>query len=368
MCLHPRPGVLVVLAAQSHEQMGDGLPEELVFLLAAGLELRQLPDAGLVELVGLGPEPKGLGVVERTHVGLGDRRHRLQDALLAAAGASTVPRDERVVVPAHHQHVAQGGGLGVLRPGVVVEPEVLLRRVRQQIQERGAAFVLGVHLLGLLNHPQRLVVAAGGDARGAALAQIRNEDREDPAASRALLLRRRENRVDLLIGHGHLGDDGEELALGLGRETVQLARDLLDDVRQEQGRLRLHPFPHEVAGALFDLGQQAQHLLPLRGVAHVVGDRRPQERLEVLRAVGERRVRADRDALHALRAVLRDEEGRLAPGHVLRGGVAAARSHHAQGGQRRRGRVVSVPSPELRVESGDGGKRGALVLPFGKGM
>ena len=158
------------------------------------------------------PEAIGLRVVERPHVGLGDRRDRAQDALLAAAGARAVARDQRVVVPPHHQHVAQRGGLGVLRPRVVVEAEVLLRRVGQQVEERGAGFVLGVDLFGLLHHPQRLVLAARRDARRAAFAEVRHEDREDAARARALLLRRREDRVRLLVRHRHLVDDAEELA------------------------------------------------------------------------------------------------------------------------------------------------------------
>ena len=157
-------------------------------------------------------EAVGLRVVERPHVGLGDRGDRAQDALLAAAGAGAVARDQRVVVPPHHQHVAQRGGLRVLRPRVVVEAEILLRRVGQQVEERGAGLVLGVDFLGLLHHPQRLVIAAGRDACRAALAEVRHEDREDAARARALLLRRREDRVRLLIGQRHLVDDVEELA------------------------------------------------------------------------------------------------------------------------------------------------------------
>ncbi len=132
---------------------------------------------------GLRPQPIGLRVVERTHVRFGDRRDGPQNALLAAAGARAVARHQRVVVPAHHQHVAQRGGLRVLRARVVVEAQVLLRRVGQQVQERGAGLVLRVDVLGFLHHLQRLVVAAGRDAGRAALAEVRHEDREDAAAA-----------------------------------------------------------------------------------------------------------------------------------------------------------------------------------------
>ena len=180
-----RLGVLVVLAAEAHEQVRDGLAEQLVFLLAARLQLRELLFAGLLELVGLRAEAIGLRVIERPHVRLGHRGDRAQDALLAAARAGAVARDQRVVVPPHHQHVAQRRGLRILRPRVVVEAEILLRRVGQQVEERGAAFVLGVDLLGFLHHPQRLVLAAGRDARRAPLAEVRDEDREDAARRRA---------------------------------------------------------------------------------------------------------------------------------------------------------------------------------------
>ena len=92
----------------------------------SGFQLGELLNALTFQLVGLGAEPVGLRVEERAHVGFGHRRDGLEDAFLAAAGARAVARHQGVVVSAHHQHVAQRGGLGVLRPRVVVKAEVLL--------------------------------------------------------------------------------------------------------------------------------------------------------------------------------------------------------------------------------------------------
>ncbi len=70
------------------------------------------------------------------------------------------------------------------------------------------------------NHLEGVVIAAGGDAGCAAFAEIADEDGEDAAGAGGLALRRGEDGVDLLIGHGHFGDDVEELLLGCGGEAV----------------------------------------------------------------------------------------------------------------------------------------------------
>src|SRR6185503_18906360 len=143
----------------------------------------------------------------------------------------------------------------------------------QQIEERGAAFMLGIDFLGLLHHAKRLVLAAGGDARRASLAEIRDEDRKYAARTWALLLRRREDGVRLLIRHRHLVDDVEELLLRLRREAVDLVSDLPDELLRARGLVfRRDRGAHHVSRALADLWQQAQHLLSLAAVAHVVAD------------------------------------------------------------------------------------------------
>ena len=128
-------GVLVVLAAEAHEQVRHRLAEQLVFLRAARLQRRELLLAGLrSSSSAFARKRSAFAWIQRPHVRLGHRRHRPQDALLAAAGARAVARHQRVVVPPHHQHVAQRRGLRILRPRVVVEAEILLRRVGQQVR------------------------------------------------------------------------------------------------------------------------------------------------------------------------------------------------------------------------------------------
>ena len=87
---HARLGVLVVLAAEAHQQVRDRLAEQLVLLRVARLDGLEPLDALLLEPVGLRAEAVGLGVVERTHVRLGHGRNRPEDALLAAPRARAV--------------------------------------------------------------------------------------------------------------------------------------------------------------------------------------------------------------------------------------------------------------------------------------
>ena len=131
-------GVLVVFTTEPHQHVRDRLPEHVVLLLTPFLQGAQPLYAGLVQRRGRRAKTVGLRVIERPHVRLGHGRDGAKDALLAAARAGAVARNERVVVPAHHEHVSQGGGLRVLRPCVVVEAQVLLRRVGQEVEECGA--------------------------------------------------------------------------------------------------------------------------------------------------------------------------------------------------------------------------------------
>ena len=135
-----------------------------------------------------------------------------------------------------------------------------------------------------------------------------------PDAGR-LALRRREDGVDLLIGHRHLVDDGVELRLGFGGEAVDGLGHFANDLRQR--RAGLHLGDHALAGLLLDLGKLRHHLGALAGVAHVARDGRGEHRAQILRGVGQRGVGADRDALHALGAVLGDVERGFAARYVL---------------------------------------------------
>ena len=56
MCRHPASGVIVVFAAESHEQVGDGLAEQVVFFLAARLEGSELLAARPLEFICLRTE------------------------------------------------------------------------------------------------------------------------------------------------------------------------------------------------------------------------------------------------------------------------------------------------------------------------
>ena len=189
-----------------------------------------------------------------------------------------------------------------------------------------------------------------------------------PPSARVLLLGRREDGVRLLIRQRHPVEHIEELALGLGREAVHDVGDLPNQLL-ERGFLVLgHRVAHQLARPLLDFRQRPEHLLALAGVRHVVGDRRPKHGFEVLRAVGQRGVGADRDALHALRAVFRDVERCFAPGHVLRRGVAAAGGHDAERRIRRRRLVVAVAGAELGVERGNLRERRSLGLTLGHWM
>ena len=167
-----REGVGLVFAAQAEDEMRDGLTEQRVFGGAGRLEPGQLRCALVFELCGLGQEAVALGMEDGTHVGLGDGGDGAQDALFTAAGAGSVTGDKRVVVGAHHEHVAQRSGFGVGGVGGVEEAEVLLRGVGEQIEEAGAGHVLGIDLFGLRHHLKRVVVAASRDAGHATLAEI----------------------------------------------------------------------------------------------------------------------------------------------------------------------------------------------------
>ena len=84
--------------------------------------------------------------------------------------------------------------------------------------------VLGVDFLGFGHHAEGVVVAAGGDAVGAALAEVADKDGEDAAGAGRLALGRGEDGVHLLIGHGHLGDDVEELLPWTARRSRRYFR------------------------------------------------------------------------------------------------------------------------------------------------
>ncbi len=96
-----------------------------------------------------------------------------------------------------------------------------------------------------------------------------------------------------------------------------------------------------------------------------MGDGRAQQCCQILRGIRQSRIRADGDALHALRAVFRDEERGFAAGNVLGCGVACSGGDHAHGRQRRGRLVIAEVRAELGVEVGHAGQRRASGLAGG---
>ena len=145
-------GVCFVFAAETEDEVHDGLAEEIVFGLAAGLEDGEAGHAEFFKFAGFGQEAIALGVEDGAHVSLGDGGDGAQNGLFAAAGAGAVAGDQRIVSGADHQHISQRRGLGVGGVGRVEEAEVLLRSVGQQVEEVSAGHVFGVDLFGLGDH------------------------------------------------------------------------------------------------------------------------------------------------------------------------------------------------------------------------
>ena len=138
----------------------------------------QFGQAFFLQPIGFGAEPVGLLMVKRPHVGFRHGSGRAQDALFAATGAGAVARDQRFVVAPHHQVIAESGFARVLRRGVVVEAEELLRRVREQTGKDLRGGEMRIQVLRLRRHAQGIVVAANLDAFAAAFAEVGDEDGE----------------------------------------------------------------------------------------------------------------------------------------------------------------------------------------------
>src|ERR1035441_7683349 len=134
-------------AAQSHDEMSDGLAEKGVTGRVCFLQRSQLSRASLFQLSCLGHKAVALGVEDGAHISLGDGSDRAEHALFSATSAGSVARNQRIVVGTNHKHVAQRRGLGVGRVGGVEQAQILLRRVWQQVEEGGAGFVLSIHVL-----------------------------------------------------------------------------------------------------------------------------------------------------------------------------------------------------------------------------
>ncbi len=275
----------------------------------------------------------------------------MQDALLPATGAGGVAGHERVVAGPHHEVVLERGLLRLLRVLRVVQPQVLLRRIRQQVQEVDGGRMPRGERLGLVHHLQGLVIAALGDALAAALAQIGHEDREQAAGPGRLALQVGEHRVGSRVRDGQRVEDAEQVAPGGVTDAVEGRKARPHEVRERRRALRLDLLQHRGAHGGVELGYRGQQRLAIARVADVALDRGREHRAEVLRGVGQRRIRAGRDAVHALRAVLGDEDGGLPPGHELGGRGAGPRGQHAGCRVDRGGLVIAEAGPELAVEA-----------------
>ena len=100
--------VVVVLAAEAHDDVGNAPAETMVLRFVARFERSaSFARPSFSRCVGLGAEAVGFLVIERAHVGFGDGGGRAQNALLTATGAGAVAGDERFVIAPHHQMIAQ---------------------------------------------------------------------------------------------------------------------------------------------------------------------------------------------------------------------------------------------------------------------
>ncbi len=231
-------GVGVGLAAEAHDHVGDRALVEFVLGLVASLQGGEAFEPLLLHLICLGAKAVGLVMIERAHVGLGDRGDRAQDALFAATGAGAVAGDQGLVIAAHHEVVAQRGLAGIHGRLVVVEAEVFLGRVGEQAAEDLRGGKLGIQLLGLGGHPQGVVVAADLHALAAAFAEVGDVDLEEAALAGVLLLQTAEDRGHAGVSKRQLVDDAGEFGLGLvAQAAVQRFNLFADDVLE--GRLAL---------------------------------------------------------------------------------------------------------------------------------
>ena len=90
--------------------------KRLYIRFAARLELlRVSPGRCFPDASALRAQAVGLLVIQRAHVGFRDGGSGAQHALLAATGARAVAGDERLVIAAHHQVIAQRGFAGIRR-------------------------------------------------------------------------------------------------------------------------------------------------------------------------------------------------------------------------------------------------------------
>src|SRR5208282_1062289 len=151
------------------------------------------------------------------------------------------------------------------------------------------------------------------------------------------------------------------------RAPIHLGRNLAEDLRQRCSGILAHRIGHHLTRAFLDLGEGLQHLPALARIGDVARDRSVQDRLYILRTVGQGGIGAGHDTLHALGAVFGDEERGDETRDILRRRIAAGSGYDAYRSESRRRLVVSVARAELGIEGRDPSERSALGLASGHG-
>src|SRR6266704_3428430 len=96
--------------------------------------------------------------------------------------------------------IAQRSFARILRSAVIVEPQVLLRRVGKEAGKYLSGGQVRIEIFSFGRHAQGIVFAADLDAFAAAFAKVRDEDREEAALAGSFLFNRAENRRNIRVG------------------------------------------------------------------------------------------------------------------------------------------------------------------------
>ena len=222
--------------------------------------------------------------------------------------------------------------------------------VRQQPAEHLCGGELGVEVGRLRGHAQRVMITAHLHAFAAAFAEIAHEDGEQAAVAGVLLLHAAPNSSDVVVRQRQLVDDGQEFAASRlvdGRQLIHLGPQNILKRFLGFGR---HALVHLRAATLVQPGHLIQQRLGRFLVADVIANGRHQNGTDILRGVGQGRVRAGRDALHTLRAVFSDVHRRLAPGHIFALRSTSSRAHHCQAGKGTSRLMVAEVIAELGIK------------------
>ena len=347
--LDPGGRVVVGFAAEPQDHMSDRPPKQCVLGGTALLQRFQPGISLMVETVRLLLEALGFGVEQRTHVGLGEARHRVEDRFLTAAGTRSVAGHQRFVVASHHQVVLEVGDVGADRVVGIEPPQVLAGGVGEEVEEIGAADVVGVQLCGLLSHLERFV-GAFHHTLGAPLAQIRDHDGEQSACALFFPLQRPEDGGGLVEGEGNPLKELHELVASQVVDPGEIAHLRSDQVGEGGAALVGHLVGHRGPEPFFDAGKLSQQQPALADVGDVCLRRGLENSRHVLGGVGQRGVGTGGDAVHTRGAILGDPHRGFPTGDVLRCRPSRGRGHHPDRSERRSGLVVSETRTELLVE------------------